>query len=173
LPGGFDVLSGSAGVRAGVNEAGNSTGPDRGPDSSRRYSRDGPLKGAKRSVNSPMVSEFPRNRKPPGFQAVVKDRQKFFLQLRRQVDEQVPATHQVELGERRIHDDVLRGKDDRLPDGFGNLVAVLHLKEEPAQAFGGNIRGNVGREHPRAGFLDGVPVQVGCENLEHLVANRF
>ena len=96
----------------------------------------------------------------------MKERQELLLQLRGQVDEQVPAAQDVELGEGRVHDDVLRGKDHHLPDGLADPVAALVLDEEPAQALRRHIRGDVGRENALAGFLDGVPVQVGGEDLE-------
>ena len=53
-----------------------------------------------------------------GIQAVVKEREELLLQLRGQVDQQVPAAQDVELGEGRIHDEVLRGKDHHLADLF-------------------------------------------------------
>ena len=115
----------------------------------------------------------PQKQEAAGIQTVVKERQQFFLQLRGQVDQQVPAAQDVELGEGRIHDEVLRGKDHHLPDGLADLVAALYLDEKPAQPFRRHIRGNVGRENGLAGFLDGVPVQVGGENLERSVPGRL
>ena len=103
----------------------------------------------------------------------MEERQEFRLQLRRQVDEQVPAAHQVELGEGRIHDEILPREDDHLPDGPGDLVAAIQLDEEPVQPLRRHIRGDVGWEHRRAGFLDGVFVEVGREDLERVASGRL
>ena len=70
----------------------------------------------------------------------MKERHELFLQLRRQIDEQVPAGHEIDLGEGRIHDEVLRRKDHHLADILCDPVAVLVLDEEPAQAFLRHIR---------------------------------
>ena len=51
------------------------------------------------------------------------------------MNQQVPATDQIDVGERRVHHDVLTGKDAHLPDTFVNAVAALALEEETAQAF--------------------------------------
>ena len=115
----------------------------------------------------------PQKQEAAGIQTVVKQRQQLFLQLRGQVDEQVPAAQDVELGEGRIHDEVLRGKDHHLPDGLADLVAALYLDEKPAQALRRHIGGNVGRENGLAGFLNGLAVQVGGEDLERSVPGRL
>ena len=52
---------------------------------------------------------------------------------------------------------------------FADLVAVLDLDKEPVQALRRHIRGDIGRENGRAGFLDGVPVQIGGKDLERKV----
>ena len=108
-----------------------------------------------------------------GIQAVVKERDQFFLHLRVQVDQQVAADQDVELGEGRVHDHVLRGKDHHLADLLAHPVAVLVLDEEPAQALGRDVRGDVGRKDARARLVDGVPVQVGGKDLERKVPGRL
>ena len=115
----------------------------------------------------------PQEQDAAGIQAVVKERQQLLLQLRRQVDQQVAAAQDVELGEGRIHDDVLRGKDHHLADLLADPVAALVLDEEPAQALRRHVRGDVGREDALAGLVDGVPVQVGGEDLEREVPGRL
>ena len=67
----------------------------------------------------------------------------------------------------------MRRKDHQLPDGLGDLVFVVQLDEEPVQPLRRHIRGDVGREHTRAGFPDGVPVQVGREDLERVFLSRL
>ena len=115
----------------------------------------------------------PQKQDAAGIQAVVKERQELLLQLRVQVDQQVPAGQDVELGEGRVHDEVLRGKDHHLADLFADPVAVLVLDKEPAQALRRHIRGDVGRIDALAGFVDGVPVQVGGKDLERKVPGRL
>ena len=47
------------------------------------------------------------------------------LQFRVEIDQQVPADHEIELREGRILDDVMRGKDERLADLFADVIAVV------------------------------------------------
>ena len=101
-----------------------------------------------------------------GIQAVVKQRHELLLHLGRQVDQQIAAAQEIQLGEGRIHDEALRGKDDQLADLAGHPAAVLILDEEPAHALGRDIRGNVFRIDARPGLVDRVLVQVGGENLQ-------
>ena len=108
----------------------------------------------------------PQKQDAAGVEAVVKERDELFLELRGQVDQEVPADQDVELREGRVHDDVLGGKDRHLADLLAHPVAPLLLDEEPAQALRRNVRGDVGRIDPRPGLVDGVPVQVGGEDLE-------
>ena len=99
----------------------------------------------------------------------MKERQELLLQFRSQVDQQVPTNQNVQLGEGRIHDDILRSEDHHLPDRFVDLVAALCLDEEPVQTLRRHIRDDVGREHTLAGLVNGVPVQVGGKDLERKV----
>ena len=66
-----------------------------------------------------------------GTQAVVKQRNEFLLHLRSEVDQQVAATQNIQLGKRRIHDDALRGKDHHFPDLRAHPVAAFHFDKEP------------------------------------------
>jgi len=101
---------------------------------------------------------------PPGIRPVVKERQEFFLQLRRQVDEQgLRQLTRSSLVKGRGHDDVLRPQRSHVPDGPCYLVAVLQLDEEPLNRSATTSAADVGREHTRAGCLDGVLVQIGRE----------
>ena len=62
-------------------------------------------------------------------------RQQAFLHFRRQINQKVPAAHEIHLGKGWVHDEVLGCKNDHLPDAFGDLIAVLDLKKELFQAF--------------------------------------
>jgi hypothetical protein len=71
-----------------------------------------------------------------GIKTVVKERHELLLQLRVKIDEQVSAGHEIELGEGRMHDEILRREDDHLADFlFHGVPAVLILEEKSAQAF--------------------------------------
>ena len=55
-----------------------------------------------------------------------------FLNLRLQVNQQVAATDHVQLGERRVGDQVLHREHDRIADHFVHLVTVVvGAGEEP------------------------------------------
>ena len=107
-----------------------------------------------------------KEQEPVGIQAVVKERQEFLLQLGREIDEKVAAAQDVEPGERRVHDEVMRGAEHHLADLFAHLITVLSLHEESAQTFRRNVASNVGRIDTLPRPIDRVLVQVGGKNLE-------
>ena len=49
------------------------------------------------------------------FQGIVKEGDAFLLGVGLEVDEEVPADHEVETGEGRVGKDILLGEDDKLP----------------------------------------------------------
>ena len=52
------------------------------------------------------------------FEGVVEKRQQLVLQFRLEIDEQIAAADQIELGEGRVLDQVLRREDHHLADVF-------------------------------------------------------
>ena len=96
----------------------------------------------------------------------MKEGHELSLRLRREIDEEVTATDDVELGEGRVHNDILGGKDYCLPDFLGNLVAVLGLDEKPVQTLLRYVGGNIGRKRTLSGPVNGLPVQIGGKDLE-------
>ena len=78
------------------------------------------------------------------FQRVVKRRNDAVLQLRFQIDHQVAAAEQVQLGERRVLDDVLGGEYHHFPDLFLHTKAGIFLDEETAQPLRRDIHCDVG-----------------------------
>ena len=108
-----------------------------------------------------------------GIEAVVEKRQELLLQVRLQVDEQVPTHQQVELGERWVHGQVLRGEDHHVSDFFTHPVAALLLHKKPAQPRLRDIRGDVGRISAGPGLGDGVLVQVGGKDLQRIAGGWF
>ena len=86
-----------------------------------------------------------------------------------QIDQQVAATQQVELGEGRILDHAVHGKHHFLADELLHLETaafIRFLDEELAQALRRHILGDIGRVVAGARRGDGVVVEVGGENLE-------
>ena len=69
---------------------------------------------------------------PVRLQAVVEDGQQLPLQFRPEVDQQIAAAEQVQLGERRVLDDVLRGEDQHLADRLLDPVLAVLLLDEIA-----------------------------------------
>ena len=101
-----------------------------------------------------------------GIQAIVEQGQQLLLQVRGQVDQQVAADQQIELGEGRIHDEVLGRQRHHLPDLLADPVAAFLLDEKPAQPLGRHIRRDVLRVDALAGLVNRVPIQIGGEDLQ-------
>ena len=100
----------------------------------------------------------------------MKERDELLLHLRDQVDQQVAAAQDVQLGKGRIHDEILGCEDHHLPDLLAHAVAMILLDEEPGQPLRQHVGGDVEREEALARFVNGVPVQVGGEDLQSQVA---
>jgi len=79
-----------------------------------------------------------------GREAVMKQRNQFSLHLRGQINQQVAAAQNVQLGEGRVHDEILRRKDHHLADLLAHPVAVFFPGEEPLQPGIRNVGGDVG-----------------------------
>ena len=70
----------------------------------------------------------------------VEQRDDLFLDLGLEVNPQVPATDQVQLGERRVADQVLRSEDNHITQPFGNMITVIvGLGEETPEPLGRNV----------------------------------
>jgi hypothetical protein len=59
-----------------------------------------------------------------------------FLGIRLDIDEQIAATDQFQVGERGIADQILRGENDLLAQALLDLIAVTLPGEEPLQSVG-------------------------------------
>ena len=88
------------------------------------------------------------------------------MQFRRQIDQEIAADDEVELGKGGIHDDVLSGKGHHLANLLADPVAVPFLDKKPLQALGSNVGADVGRIDPGAGLVNGVAVEVGGKDLQ-------
>ena len=96
-----------------------------------------------------------------GVQGVVHQRQELLLRLDIEVDQQVPATEDVQLRKRRIDEDVLRRKDHQVADFFLDPVALALADKKPRQPLRRHVRGDARGKRAPAGLLDGVLVDVG------------
>ena len=98
-------------------------------------------------------------------QREVEKRDELLLQLRAQVDQQIAATEQIELGKGRILDDVLLGEDQQVAEAFMDAIAAAigFGGEEARQAFGRKIGGDAGRITAGAGRGDGPAVDIRGE----------
>ncbi|MEC5164017.1 hypothetical protein RCH08_005207 [Janthinobacterium sp. CG_S6] len=103
---------------------------------------------------------------------VVEQRNQALLQLGVQVDQQVAAAQDVELGKRRVRNDVLLGEDDHVADLLLDVVAVLFRHEKMLQPLGRDVVGDGRREAAQAGAVDGVARQVGGEDLQRVFRRR-
>ncbi len=100
-------------------------------------------------------------------QPVREARERAPLRLRPEVDQQVAARHQVEVGEGRIGEQVVLGEDDLVADLWGDLeAAVGALAEVGVEALDREAFQPVGREDAGARRLQGALVHVGREDLE-------
>ncbi len=90
----------------------------------------------------------------------------FFLGFTAQVDQEVPATEQVNLGKRRVFEHVLLGKDHHVADILADAVGAVFLGKKPGQPFRGDIGGNAVGIDPGAGFLNGLVVDIGGKDLD-------
>ena len=77
--------------------------------------------------------------KAAGPRGIVKQRNHFSLQDRFQINQQIPATNQIHLGEWRVAQDVMLSKDAQVPDALADPVTAFNLAKEPAQPLGRDI----------------------------------
>ncbi len=112
----------------------------------------------------------PQQEEAGRLQGIVEERQDLLLQRRLQVDEQVAAADQVDLGEGRIGQHVVPGEHAHVADRLADAVAAVHLREEAPQALRRDVVQDVLRVDARAGLVDDRSVQVGGEDLDRELA---
>src|SRR5688572_22641677 len=88
------------------------------------------------------------------------------LEHRIEIDEQVPATDQVQAGERRILDDVVPAEYAEVTQVLPYLEAGLRLDEEPFQPLLRHLGPDGGRIHAPAGRFQHLLAQIGGEDLD-------
>ncbi|MEZ4601249.1 MAG: hypothetical protein R2940_15775 [Syntrophotaleaceae bacterium] len=104
--------------------------------------------------------------KPPLSEAVVQQGQNLFLQLLIHVDEQVAATHQIEVAEGGIAGEVVGGEDDHFPQLAGNFVQTGAAAEVAAQASFIHLPGDALRVDPLPPDLQALGVDIGGKDLD-------
>ena len=92
--------------------------------------------------------------------------QQLVLGLLIQIDQQVPATDQIQLGERRVFEDVLGCKNQHFPDVLADAIDIVLQRKKTLQPIGTHIRCNAFRINSRPGGFDGVVVDIGGKNLD-------
>ncbi len=122
--------------------------------------------GVNNRPNLPTVSALPSSSNPPGTQAVVKQRKQPALQANIEVDQQVAACDQVELGERRIEQQVVVGKQHSIANVGIDLEVGSMIGEEARQSLGRDRFANRGRILAAACRGDGIHAQIGGEDLQ-------
>src|SRR5262249_8066930 len=99
-------------------------------------------------------------------QPVVQHGQHALLQGHVEIDQDVPATDQVEPGEGRIDGQVVPGEDAQIAHRLADLVVAIDLGEEAAQPVGGDVQLDVVHVDAGAGLFQGGLVDVGGQDLD-------
>lgn len=89
----------------------------------------------------------------------------FFLNLRIQINEQVAATDQVQVGKRRIADQILHGKNHRFTNPLQNVVFCIFPGKIFFQVMRRQICGDGFRVNPLAGRRNSLLVDVRGKNM--------
>ncbi len=87
------------------------------------------------------------------------------MQFRLEVDQEVPASDQIQFAEHRVPDDVLFGKSQPIANLSFNAVSAVLCDEELLQALLREVVGDARRVNTRTSQVDGLGVDVRGENL--------
>jgi hypothetical protein len=101
----------------------------------------------------------------------VEQGQDLLLQRLAEVDQQVAAGQDVEPGEGRVGDEVLRREDHHLAELPVDPVAVFLGNEVAGQPLRREVGGDVGGVAGLAGLVDGVHVEIGGVDLQRELAS--
>ena len=103
----------------------------------------------------------------------MKERHEFVLQFRGQIDQEVAADNNIQLGKGSVHDDVLRGKGNHFPDLFTDPVAVAVLDKKTLQPFGSQFSRDFARIDRPTGNVYAIPVQICGKDLQGEMSTRI
>ena len=82
-----------------------------------------------------------------------------------QVNQQIPAAHEIQTRERRVADDILAREYAQLTDALGNAVVMVHLDEKSFEAFSRDLLRDIVEVEPSARFLDLDLTDIGPKDL--------
>ena len=100
----------------------------------------------------------------------MEDRHHLLLQHRPEVDEHVAAADEVEPRERRVLRQVLAREHAHFADRLRDLVAAIHLDEEPPEPIGADLGQTAFGVESRPRLLDRRVADVGAEYLNRVGA---
>ena len=96
----------------------------------------------------------------------MKDGHDPFLQDRREVDQDITATDDVDPRKRRIFEKVVPSENTNVADRFINSIATFHFDKKASQPFRRDIGRNTLWVDPCAGFLNASLAEVRAEKLD-------
>ena len=99
-------------------------------------------------------------------QGKMKEGEDATLGLDLEIDQEVAAGDEIDLGKRRVADQVLFGKGDRLPNPLLDPVAVALSVEKFTEPFLGDVGLDAGRVDAGSCLLQDLGVDIGGEDLQ-------
>lgn len=102
-------------------------------------------------------------------QRVMKHRDHALLKHGFEIDQDVAATDQVQLGERRIFCQVLPREHAQVAHGLVDLVSAVVFHEELFQALGRHVGADIFEVNARPGLFDCFLADVGSKDLDRQV----
>src|SRR6185312_7268196 len=94
------------------------------------------------------------------------------LQGRAEINQKVPATHQVQVGKGRILGDVLVSKNAHFADGLVDLISAVELHKEPLQALGRDFRRRRLGVKATARAIESAVTYISSKNLDRFGSHR-
>ncbi len=108
----------------------------------------------------------PQQEEAAGIQGVVEVGDHLPLHAGLEVDEDVAAADEVQVGEGRIPDQIVAREDAQVAHGLADLEMAVHAGEEALQGPGRDIGGDVLQEDPGARLFHRAVAQVRAEDLD-------
>ena len=96
----------------------------------------------------------------------MEERNELLLQVPAEIDQQIATGDQIEPGERRIGDDVVRRERHHFPQFLRDLEAAAALDEKAGEPLGREIGRDAERIKPATRNRQGAPIYVGGEDLD-------
>ena len=84
------------------------------------------------------------------------------------IDQEIAATDQIELRERRVLDEIVLGKNEHVADGLVDAIGAairMLLIEKVGQPLWRNVGDDAGGVNTGARMVDGFAVDIGGEDL--------